>query len=170
MSLWILFQYLSHSSGIFFTRCWCEWEWAWLLVAGVARWIWGWLWVGMGGADGAGGGASIVWGELKHFFQIGMPIRKRARAMLIIAAGEVKGQWPLASLIWSSSLNSSLASNSPLYLVWSPWIYSCSGSRRSLPGRVILDMTFSNLSPSLSFPCKRRCLRGGGMNADQSWR
>ncbi len=74
----------------------------------------------MGGADGAGGGTSIDWGELKHFFQISMQIRKRAKAIPIMAAGEVKVQWASAGLIWSSSLNSSLASNSLLYLVQSP--------------------------------------------------
>ncbi len=62
------------------------------------------------------------WVELKHFFQISMPIRKRARAMPIMAAGEVNVQCASAGLIWSSSLNSSLASNYPLYLVRSPWI------------------------------------------------
>ncbi len=90
---------------------------AWLLVASVARWIWGWLWVGIGGAEGAGGGVSGVGGVLKHFFQISMPIRKRTKAMPIIAAGNVKVQWASAGLIWSSSLNNSLASNS--HCTWS---------------------------------------------------
>jgi hypothetical protein len=81
---------------------------AWLLVAGVVRWIWGWLWVGIGGDDGAGGGVSRDWEVLKNFFQISMPIRKRANAMPIMAAGEVKVQWVSAGLTWLSSLNNSL--------------------------------------------------------------
>ena len=48
---------------------------------------------GIGGADGAGEGVSVDWDELKHFFQISMPIRKRARAIPIMAAGEVNVCW-----------------------------------------------------------------------------
>ena len=62
---------------------------AWLLVAGWARCGRGWFGAGIGGADGAGRVASVDWVVLKHFFQINMQIRKRARAMPIMAAGEV---------------------------------------------------------------------------------
>ena len=108
---------------------------AWLLVAGWARWLWGWLGAGIGGAEGAGGDASIDCDGLKHFFQINMPIRKRTKAMTIMAAGEVNVQWASAGLIWSSYLNSSLASNSPLYLVRSPWIALWMPSVLALPNR-----------------------------------
>ncbi len=47
---------------------------------------------GIGGADGAGSGASGDLVESKHFFKISIPIRKRARAMPIMAAGEVNVQ------------------------------------------------------------------------------
>jgi hypothetical protein len=60
----------------------------------------------MGGADGTRRVASVGFGLLKHFFQISMPIRKMARAIPIMAAGEVKVQCVLAGWIWSSSLNS----------------------------------------------------------------
>jgi len=51
-----------------------------------------------------------------------------------------------------------------------PWICMCSGLLQHWPSRVILGKTFSNFSPSLSFPCKRRCLPGEGKSADQCWR
>ncbi len=65
---------------------------AWLWVAGWARCGRGLFGAGIGGADGAGRGASVDLVVLKHFFQINMPIRKRARAMPIMAAGEVNVQ------------------------------------------------------------------------------
>jgi len=48
--------------------------------------LWGWLEAGRGGADGAGSVSSAESVLLKHFFQISMPIRKRARAIPIMAA------------------------------------------------------------------------------------
>ncbi len=65
---------------------------AWLLVTGWARCGRGWFGAGIGGANGARRVASVDWVVLKHFFQINMPIRKRARAMPIMDAGEVNVQ------------------------------------------------------------------------------
>ncbi len=128
MLLWILFQYLSLFFGEFHheTLIWIGIDTfdlvAWLLVTGVVRGPWVWFGVSIGGADGAGGVASVGLDLLQHFFQKIMPIRKMARAIPIMAAGEVKVQCASAGWIWSSSLNSSLASNSPLYFVLRPWM------------------------------------------------
>ncbi len=91
-----------------------------MLVNGFASGLLGWCGVGIGGADGVRMGVSAGVGLLKHFFQMSMPIRKMAKAIPIMAAGEVKVQCASVGRIWSSSLNSSLASNSPLYFVLRP--------------------------------------------------
>ncbi len=65
---------------------------AWLFVAGWASCGRGWFGAGIGVPNGARRVASVDLVVLKHFFQINMPIRKRARAMLIMAAGEVNIQ------------------------------------------------------------------------------
>ncbi len=75
------------------------------------------FWAGIGGADSVKVGFSSMW---VHFFQMSIPMMKRVSAIPIVAAGDVNVQCASAGLIWSSSLKSLLASNSPLYFVLSP--------------------------------------------------
>ncbi len=62
---------------------------AWLVVTGFAMGLWWRLYVSIGGADGVGIGVSVL---LVHFLQMSMPIRKMARAIPIMAAGDVNIQ------------------------------------------------------------------------------
>jgi hypothetical protein len=66
------------------------------LVTGFAMGLWGGLWIGIGGAKGVGICILFLSVLLVHFFQMITPIRKTARAILIMAAGEVNVQWALS--------------------------------------------------------------------------
>jgi len=62
---------------------------AWLVVTGFATGLMLRFWVGLGGANQVGIGVLFL---LVHFLQIGMLIRKMARAITIMVAGDVNVQ------------------------------------------------------------------------------
>ncbi len=86
---------------------------------------------GIGGADGVGVGGSL---DGQQIFQMQNPMARVQIVAAIMAAGDVKAQCGSGTCMWSNLSSRMVASNS---------------------GKVLLNMTFSNLFPSPSFLCKK---------------